>query len=58
MLQKRECINKDLTCKTKIPNQKVILVEYHTYFQGFATHIFKVNICIQKELEHLTFANL
>lgn len=57
-MQKRECVDKDLTCKPHILNQNVVLVQYHAYFQGFATHRSKVNICIQKYLEHLTFANL
>lgn len=57
MLQ-RECIDKDLTRKPNILTKNVILVLYHTSFQGFATHTFKMNVCTRKELEHLTFANL
>lgn len=51
-MQKRECVDKDLTRKPNILNQN-----HHTYFQGSAAHTFKGNICMQKELESLTFAN-
>lgn len=53
-MQKRKCMDKDLSCKANNLGQNVILMQYHTYFQGFATHTFKEKICAQKEFATLT----
>lgn len=47
-------MDKDLSCKPNNRDQNVILMQYHTYFQGFATHTFKEKICAQKEFATLT----
>lgn len=52
-MQKRKCMGEDLSCKPNNLSQNVILMQYHTYFQGFATHTFEEKIYAQKEFATL-----